>query len=405
MRRYSDQRGSTLILLVGIIAAVAILSTSLVVMTNNDSYNTGQVRSATKSFDVAESALDRGMHKLATSWPLSSTLPATWTTIDQTSMRDLGAGGFSFADYPAPRLTGAQFTDVMFVDNQKPINYSIHYDKGGPENPATPTLEANTPDNKMYVIATATTGKEQSRVMALVERTFLTLTLPRGVALAAGGDLLSNGGGNNPKIEVEVAPPGGIITAVHIGGAIEEGDVTAPGIVQNVGGGPGIVANIFSPSLAASLKATAEANGRLFTSYAAAEASPAEAEWSPQGGLSGLTVIQAGPTETVIVGGNTTINSELVPGMLLILGGAAVDWRGNGEYFGIIYCEGAMDTSRGTADIHGMVVTTSNEAMKGTPHILYNDNCIARLQNHFSLNVKMVTNTWRELDPDTVLAN
>ena len=56
-----------------------------------------------------------------------------------------------------------------------------------------------------------------------------------------------------------------------------------------------------------------------------------------------------------------------------------------------------MNTSHGTGDIHGMVISSSTEDMRGTPHILYNDNCVARLANRFTLTVKLVPNTWREL--------
>jgi hypothetical protein len=408
MRRFKDQRGSVLILLIGVIAAVAILATSLVVMTSNNTHNMGQVRSATKSFDVAESALDRGMYKLGGSWPTTATLAVSWTTTDQTKMRDTASGGFSLTDYPAPRIDGVQFTNVMFVDNQQPIDYSVHWDKGGPEIATTPILESVTPDNRMYVIATGATGTEQTRVMALVERTFLDVNLPRGVALAANGDLMSNGSGNNPKIKVEVPPPAGIVTAVHVSGSIEEPDVTAPSVYQSDGSNgelPGAADRTFSPSLVAGLKATAEANGRYFTSLAAAEASPVAAEWSPQGGLSGLTVIEYPVPTTVKMDGNDVINSEAVPGILMVLGGGELQWGGTQQFYGIIYTQGTMDTTHGTGDIHGMAVTTGTESMKGTPNIWYNDKCIANMLNRFSLNVKMVTNTWRELPPDVDLGN
>ena len=58
-----------------------------------------------------------------------------------------------------------------------------------------------------------------------------------------------------------------------------------------------------------------------------------------------------------------------------------------------------MNTSHGTGDIHGMVITNTDEDMKGTPHILYNDNAIANLDQRFPSMAKRVKNSWREIQP------
>ena len=42
-----------------------------------------------------------------------------------------------------------------------------------------------------------------------------------------------------------------------------------------------------------------------------------------------------------------------------------------------------MNTSHGTGDIHGMVIANTDEDIKGTPNILYNDKCIANLDERF----------------------
>ena len=46
-----------------------------------------------------------------------------------------------------------------------------------------------------------------------------------------------------------------------------------------------------------------------------------------------------------------------------------------------------------------MVVTKNTEDMKGTPNILYNDNCIANLDQRFPSVVRRVQNSWREVQP------
>ena len=99
------------------------------------------------------------------------------------------------------------------------------------------------------------------------------------------------------------------------------------------------------------------------------------------------------------VQGNTTLNSETQPGIFLILGGSTLSWGGTAQYYGVIYSEGPMNTSHGTGDIHGMVITNTHEDMRGTPNILYNDNCIANLDNRFPTLARRVKNTWREVQP------
>ena len=101
-----------------------------------------------------------------------------------------------------------------------------------------------------------------------VERTWFTMSLPRGIPLWAGGNLLSNGGGNNPKIEVEVPPPSDITTTVQVGGYIEETDVSAMGIVQKTGDDIDPLDEVFPQALVDALVSTAQANGRYFTSLA-----------------------------------------------------------------------------------------------------------------------------------------
>ena len=88
-----------------------------------------------------------------------------------------------------------------------------------------------------------------------------------------------------------------------------------------------------------------------------------------------------------------------MPGIFLILGGSTLEWGGTGQFYGVIYSEGPMNTSHGTADIHGMVITNDTEDMRGTPNILYNDDCIANLDQRFPSLVRRIQNTWREVQP------
>ena len=261
-----------------------------------------------------------------------------------------------------PDPATGQFIAVEWYDNLDPVNTATTWDSNG--------------DGIMWMVAQAGVGKRATRMISEVERTWFTMSLPRGIPLWARGNLLSNGGGNNPKIEVEVPPPSEITTTVHVGGYIEETDVSAMGIVQKTGGDIDPLDEVFPQALVDALVSTAKANGRCFTSLASAQASPSNA-----------------------ITGNTLLNSQAMPGILLILGGRTLEWGGNGQFYGVIYSEGPMSTSHGTADIHGMVVTNDTEDMRGTPNIPYNDDCIANLDQRFPSLVRRIQNTWREVQP------
>ncbi len=267
--------------------------------------------------------------------------------------------------------------------------------------PEDPTVRWDSNGNSMmWLVSQAGVGPGSTRVLTLVERTWFTLALPRGIPLWAGGDLESRG--DQPKILVEVPPPEGTVTTIHVGGDIivnGTGTVTQAGIAQLTGGDVSPIEEVFPQSLVEALKATAQANGRYFTSQAEAENSPVDPVWSPWGGLSGLCVIEPPSPTTLVAYGGATINTEELPGILVVLGGSTLDWRGTAQFYGVIYVEGPCDFSRGTADIHGMVVVDEGYTLKGTPDIRYNDNCIANLDDRFPSATRRVPNTWREVQP------
>ena len=176
--------------------------------------------------------------------------------------------------------------------------------------------------------------------------------------------------------------------------------MTQGGIAQLTGAQITPLEQVFPQALVDGLTATAQANGRYFTSLAAAEASPVNAVWSPTGGLSGLTVIEARGAGDVQ--GDRQHGSEqrsTIRACSWFSWRQHASWGGNAQYYGVMYCEGPMNTSHGTADIHGMVIANTDEDMRGTPNILYNDKCIANLDERFPSMCRRVRNTWREVQP------
>lgn len=381
-----EERGSGIVLLVSIVATLAIMAASLVWITGNMQANSAADRTRAKAFGVTEAALDSGMAALSNSWPGVAGTGPDLGTVAQDAFR----AEFSTQEYPQPTSPGTQFVTWQYYDNQDPIDPAITWDRGSPEQP-------DVPDNRVWLVAQATVGKKSARIQTLVERSYLDTGLPRGVALYAGGNLLSNGGGNNPKIVIEVPPPVNIQTTVRVGGYIDDPTVSASNIVDLVGPAAGTVDDVFPLALREALITIAQANGRYFTSADAAYSSPADSNWSPQGGLSGLTVVESTGTVSLRAG---EWNSEMEPGFLLVIGGGNIDYAGSGDYWGAMYTDGTVDKGHGTFTVHGMVVAASTVDMRGTVNLHYNDNVIARLQNRWSLNVRVVPNTWRELKPE-----
>jgi hypothetical protein len=388
MRRFQSQRGAGLVLIIGVIGALAVLATALVALTANVQHNTYKDRMRAKAFNVTEAAVDAGMYQLNATWPKAS---GTGPDFAATAWKSAFRSQFTSAEFPNP--ADGQFVVVDYYDNQPTIDKSVKWDKGQPGN-------AGLPDNKVYLEAQSGVGPKATRIQVLVERIPYTTNFPRGIALCAGGNLYSNGGGNNPKIYVEVPPPADVVpggvTSVHVGGTIDAPSVTqTPPIAKFTGAAAKGPEEVFPESLVEGLTQLAKDHGRYFTSASAADASPVDPIWSPTGGISGLCVIDSAAGYSI----RGDYNSEAQPGMLMILGGGDLDYGGGGDYYGVVYVTGTVQKGHGKYGVHGMMVVDSDQDMRGTTDIFYNDNCIANMMNRFSLTVKQVPNTWREIDP------
>jgi len=384
-RLLRDRDGSGLLLLIGIVATLAILAVSLVAIVGNMQGSNQRDRMRAKAFNVTEAALDSGMAALSTEWPSAMGVGPDLGADAQSAFR----AAFSASEYPDPS-NGGSFVTWEYYDNLNPIDTSVTWDKGSP-------TSADTPDNRMWLVAQASVGSRSTRIRTLVERTYFESGIPRGVALYAGGNLLSNGGGNNPKICIEVAPPVGTQTTVRVGGSIDDPTVSASNIVDLTGSDAGSVEQVFPAALREGLKTLAQQHGRYFTSIADAAASPSDHNWSPAGGISGLCVIEPAAATTLSIKGE--LNTEAEPGLLLLLGGSNLDFGGGGNYYGVLYTDGTVEKGHGDFHVHGMLVGASTVDMRGTVNVYYNDNVISRLATRWALNVRVVPNTWRELKP------
>lgn len=397
MKRLSRQDGMGLIPLLGLMAALAVGASGLVMLLSNSMAATSADSGRTKAFNVAEGALNVGMATLQGSWPTASSLPVFPTSAFR--------GQYPTSSFPNPASPNS-FITVQFFDNTNTATgtsgvispaTSPGYDKGGPDGAAIP-------DNKMYIRATTRVGgKGVATVQGLVQQTFWNPSLPRGVAAYAQSTISSNsqGGGTMPKVDVEVAPPDGQVSA-YAGLGYSPSAIMASGIVTvaNTSSNWKTPDQIMSATILAGIKQMAITSGRYFSGANAAANALASPQTSAGGpGLQGVTYIEpaTGTSGSVELPGNTLEH----PALLFLMGGN--NWgfnnAGNTDIYGVFYTQGNFDFARGTVTCHGSIFCLGDIGFKGTPQTLYNDNVWINLTREWTLNVKLVPNTWRELSP------
>jgi hypothetical protein len=393
------QSGSTLIMVIGLAAALAILATSLVVLTGNVQSNTARDRTRAKAFNVAEAAVDSAIYAAAIRWPINSALTPVF---NESGFR----AGFGTDEFPNPATGAGDFSQVWYYDNTKVVGQSID---GMDTNHSYDTQ----PDGRLWVIAQAGVGARAARIQVEIEQTYFEPIIPKGNVLYAGGDLLSNGGGNNPKIHVDELPPGETTVAADVEGRVDNMAVFQPDVIDpNVGAESRTLEEIFPEEARQGIIDVAKTGGRYFgpnpyagnpayttlnAAVTAVKNSPAS-QMSHYGELSGLTVVEA-TSGTLDLDRFNQLNTEEYPGVLMVIGGAGIDLTGNKEFWGMIYCEGTVSTSRGTPEIHGMLLTTGDIDIRGTADITFDYSALVGLGGRWSVTAKMVRNTWRELTP------
>jgi type II secretory pathway pseudopilin PulG len=388
------QRGSALILFLGVAAALSVLSLAVVVLVTNTQANTARERSRTKAFNVAEAALDVAMLELTRNWPtVTSPTPFDYTGFES---------NFPAEEFSRPTIPGASFVSVDYVDD------------------LTSGSDRDFPSNGiLYVDAQAVIGTRAARVRAKVQAVYYDLNLLHGIAVWTGGQLLSTGGGGNPDIVVEVFPPGSTTVSVASVGGVAEDDVRALFMPLLEGEDAPTREEVLSTATIEGLVELAKESGRYFgtdNGYATAEAAWAAADPRKDGsGYEGLVVIDApvaDATKALQLGPRSaqqSYNTEARPGILMIMDRPILDnpsphpaglqFNGSPDYYGVIYCQGPVSTGNGTPIIHGMLITESDFNLIGTADIRYNDRCMSQLSNQWLTNTRLVPNGWRELQP------
>jgi len=393
--RLTSQSGATLLIIIGIGAALAVMTASLVMVIGNMQANTADSRTREKAATVGEAAMDAQMYALALNWPKVAA-PNPVPTLDASLVRTQ----FPTNEFPNSTndLVGAVYYDNSDTNNDTKVDISdAHWDANG--------------DSRMYVEAQGKVGRRSTRFQALVERTFVNTTFPHGIAVYDGGAMDSNGGGNNPKITIYNS--GGYSVSGYVGGAIGAPEVfentihvTSPNIPQ--------LKSLLPEALIGQIIALAKG---MFRYYDVTQGAQMPAD------MSGICVIRVADGTTVQLSGgiNMAQGPSAVPqpadqpGILLILGPEPnagdpidtntgphikIDMANNDRFYGVFYTDGQLDFAHGTPAFFGMVVFKSYMDMRGTADIKYDDSAISKLADRWTLTVRLVPNTWREIHPN-----
>jgi hypothetical protein len=387
--RRPDERGSVLVMVVGIVAALAVMAGGLVMLTINVQGNSSRDGQAKKSFNVSEAALDAALFKLGSSWPDASS-PADWTAAEQQEFRDQ----FDESVFPNPR--SGSFSSMVFYDNVDTNGDGVI----GPGDEPYDAGPGTGGDGFMYVEVQSGVGKRTTRLQAQVQRVTWDNIFPEGVAVAADGEVVAN----NHKQPVGVEVLGDRDYAVIKSALPVDPDVYQPGEIVPLLEPMPVVDNLLDPAIISDLIDMAKPDDY----YSGSERPNSDADWE------GIVVIQT--TGTVEFPNSGVFNSDGVgankmPGVLIVVGpnypdgpsSGGIDTNGNAQYWGLVYTDGDWRNT-GTSEVHGMLlakgtVTSVAVEMKGDRDVLYNNNCILNLNRMIPLKARLVPNTWREITP------
>lgn len=382
------ERGSTLVIIIGVIAALAVMAATLVFVVGNMQANTSDSRTRDKAQGVAEAAMDAQMYALAQDWPETAT-PSPEPTVDAATVR----GQFSTSEFP--NGSDGDFASAIYYDNS-----DTNDDGVVDSNDAT--WDANG-DGKMVVEAQGTVLNRSSRVSGVVERTFVSTWFPQGIVVYDGGDMTSNGSGN--QVRVYNSGTAGSITA-QVGGSLENADVFGSGISVTQGSSSITTWDQIIPATTVQqVTAMAKGMGRYYD-LTAGDSLPTD--------FSGVCVINVSDGQEIDLPQNAGINMTSAvngvptedddPGILFITGNPTVMCQGHTNFYGIFYTDGQLGSDSksyaGTPSFYGMVICKSFMDLRGTCNILYDDSAIMKLRNKYTLSVVLVSNTWREIQPE-----
>ena len=400
MQRHTGERGAALILLIGITAALAILTAAIVTLVASQQGATAGERTAKTSLYYAEAGLDSGLNAIKATTS-SGTNFSTTTAIDTSQMNTEYV-----AAYPPPAPTPT----YTLYDNADTITTS------------TPAYDANG-DHRVWVGATVTYQGHTTRLREMLTSDTSTSILPQAV-LYADTNINANGTSDMYAVNKDGTPDTSgfpYVTSITAGGSFTgnsstnlaapgqtvqslginvNGSVSLPGITENGVniGGVGLLSDYFDQARQYAL--TVESQTGIPTKANAGGTAVAATKFTPSNLTTAyLTSISASfnsGTKTytfnsdLVVSGNLTLTTSAFPagtkfnfrslyvtgtsGNLTLTGNVTVNTAalyvgGNftisgtttavTDQFGPIYVTGTADWNGGTGTSRLAIKTTS----------------------------------------------
>jgi hypothetical protein len=165
MRRDS-QSGMTLIMVVGVIAALAVLAGTVTMVTSNTMKASARDRTGISAFDVSEAVLDNAMYQIGSTWPASAS-DFTWS--NEGFLADTTA--WPASEYPDLVTSAKLSTAYVDDDPSKGVDSDAY-----------------------WVVAQASYGGRAASIKTKVARQSIGVaTLAPGVAVYSGGTVTMTG--------------------------------------------------------------------------------------------------------------------------------------------------------------------------------------------------------------------
>ena len=196
-----------LILLIGIVAALAILAATVLMVSANVQGGTTADSERATTFNVAEAGLDATIYGLGNTWP-------TATSPYALSGDDLAAFRSDFVDYPDPPA-GKQFLTVSVYDGPPYAGSDANGIPWSATNEAT--FDANN-DGMLWAESQANVGEKAARIRVELLRQSLPAPV-LGAVVYSGAEAKKTGSGDITSALMNGQPTG----AVYVNGSFSEG--------------------------------------------------------------------------------------------------------------------------------------------------------------------------------------
>jgi len=404
--RLTDERGWAL--LTAILLMTIMLGTILSVATFVDGQTKmgADSRKRETAFNMAQAAMNMQTYALSRDWPGLGQAATPYPVCGPTSTSTRCPNSTEMSNLIAsPDNTGGTWqTQVRDNGGTSPNFYSDTTVL------AQPAYDANG-DGRMWVRATSTARGKQRTIVELVRVEEEALDLPHA-AVVAGKFQSSNNGqkvvvdttggtGANGFVGVRCTPTMGETSSTTcldqpLGGGNTQTQAKWDALVQTqISPYAGHVQTAYTTNNAMSdftrqqLKLRAIADGKYY------------ATCPPTWPTGTVVYIESGDCS---YSSNTTINSQAQPGLLLLNNGT-LTLGGTGDYWGVIYCVNAQNSSgpvlnlNGSGTLHGGVFVDGNGIVvaggTSNTNIKYEDSALSAVKGYGSAG--LIQNTWREI--------